>query len=58
MATRLRGLVSSKASQVPYEDDDDCQDDVVVATLKTMIIIGMVMVVIMTNMVYDEQHKH
>ena len=58
LATRLRGLVSSKASQVPYEDDDDCQDDVVVATLKTMIIIGMVMVVIMTNMVYDEQHKH
>ena len=23
MATRLRGLVSSKASQVPDEDDDD-----------------------------------
>ena len=39
MATRLRGLVSSKASQVPYDDDDDCQDDIVVATVKTMIII-------------------
>ena len=57
MATRLRGLVSSKASQVPDEDDDDCCDNILVATVKNMIIIVMVMVMvmIMTNMVYDAQ---
>ena len=57
MATRLRGLVSSKASQVPHEDDDDCCNNILVATVKNMIIIVMVMVMVMiiTNMVYDAQ---
>ena len=53
MATRLRSLVSTKASQVPDEDDDDCCDNILVATVKNMIII--VMVMIKTNMVYDAQ---
>ena len=57
VATRLRGLVSSKTSQVPDEDDDDCCDNILVATVKNMIIIVMVMVMVMiiTNMVYDAQ---
>ena len=28
VATRLRGLVSSKTSQVPDEEDDDCCDNI------------------------------